>query len=506
MAKRIRILATSDTHGYIYPCQYTDNSSVNQGLARMHTLISALRDENTLVIDNGDVLEGSPLDYYHFHYHRDEVSPVTKVMNAMGYDFANVGNHDFNYGKDVLYRHLENLDAPCITANVIDEGVPLGPTYVIKELAGKKIALFGLCTPYIPHWEPQEHIQGMKFLSAVKTAEKTVDLIRHLEKPDYIVCVYHGGFEKDPVTGIPTEEQTGENEGFALLEQVRGIDVLIAGHQHIAYLGSRNGTVYTQTKSRAAQLACIDIYTDTGVIEPRLLDADMDADEGIMELVQPEEDECRKWLDQPLGTTAMDLRVDDQDDARFHKHQIITFLNRVSREITGADLAASALFLDATGFRHDITMRDIVGTYVYPNTPVVKKINGRILREYLEKNAEYWTIRNDAITVARQYLEPKPKPFDYDMVDGIEYTIKVSNAPGSRIIDLTFNGQPVTDEMEFTLCITDYRASGGGDFPAIRKAPTVKRFPASYVELIADWILEHKTIEFEPVHNIHVIK
>ncbi|MCR5372905.1 MAG: metallophosphoesterase, partial [Solobacterium sp.] len=116
MAKRIRLLATSDTHGYIYPYQYTDHSSANQGLARMQALISALRDENTLVIDNGDVLEGSPLDYYHFHCHRDEVSPVTKVMNAMGYDFVNVGNHDFNYGKDILYRHLENLDAPCMTA------------------------------------------------------------------------------------------------------------------------------------------------------------------------------------------------------------------------------------------------------------------------------------------------------------------------------------------------------------------------------------------------------
>ena len=86
MAKRIRILATSDTHGYIYPCQYTDNSSVNQGLARMHTLISALRDENTLVIDNGDVLEGSPLDYYHFHYHREYFAvssmPISKISSS----------------------------------------------------------------------------------------------------------------------------------------------------------------------------------------------------------------------------------------------------------------------------------------------------------------------------------------------------------------------------------------------------------------------------------------
>ena len=506
MAKRIRILATSDTHGYIHPYHYTDGTPADWGMARIYTLIQALRDDNTIVVDNGDVLVGSPLDFYHFHCRRDELSPATKVMNAMDYDFINIGNHDFNYGKEILYRHINSLNAPCITSNVTDEGVPLGPTYVIKELAGKKVALFGICTPYIPHWEPKEHIKGMKFRSALETAQKTVDLLKHLEKPDYIVCVYHGGFERDPLTGNPVEEQTGENEGYAILNQVRGIDVLIAGHQHTAYIGSMHGTVYTQTRSRALQLACIDIYTDTGVIEPRLLNTDTDADERIMALVQEEEDACQAWLDQPLGTAKTPLRVLDEDDARMHKHQIITFINKVSMEITGADLASSALFAEAKGFPPEITMRDIVSTYVYTNNPVVKKINGRQLKDYLEKNAEFWTIHNDAVTVAKQYLEPKPKYFDYDMVDGIDYTIKVSNAPGSRIMDLTYKGQPVNDDDTFTICVTNYRATGGGDFPSIRKAPTVKEYPQSYVELLAEWILEHKVIDFEPVHNIHVIK
>ncbi len=506
MAKRIRILATSDTHGYIFPYRYTDGASVNYGMARMNTLIKALRDENTIVIENGDVLEGSPLNYYHFHYHKDEISPVTKVIDAMGYDYINLGNHDFNYGKEVLYRHLDNIQAPCITSNMTDGGEHIGPTYVIRKIAGKKVAVFGLLIQYIPHWEPEEHIRDMKFLSAVETAQKTVDLLKHLEKPDYIICVYHGGFERDLVTNAPTENLTGENEGSAILNSVPGIDVLISGHQHVAYAGTRNGIVYTQTHDKAAQLACVDIYTDTGIIEPRLLEADTEPDPEIMAIAQEEEEACQKWLDEPLGVSKVDLTVTNEDDARLHKHQIITFLNKAAMEASGADLAANSLFVGATGFKPQITMRDIVCTYVYPNTMVVKKITGKILREYLEYDMQFWSVRNDAIVPAREYVEPKPQQYNYDMIDGVEYTVKVSNSIGQRVISLTRNGVPVKDDDVFTLCISDYRASGGGDFNMLRDAPTVKEISQSFVEILADWVTEHKVIDFEPVNNIQIIK
>jgi len=103
----IRILATSDVHGYLFPYSYADNSYQNIGLAKVKTLIDSLRNENTVVIDNGDMLEGSPLAFYHYHYHQDEVSPMTKAMNRVGFDLINLGNHDFNYGMKALNTHLE---------------------------------------------------------------------------------------------------------------------------------------------------------------------------------------------------------------------------------------------------------------------------------------------------------------------------------------------------------------------------------------------------------------
>ena len=173
MKNRIRLLATSDVHGYIYPYDYADQSEAEYGLARLNTLITSLRDENTLLIDNGDILEGSPLSFYHFHEHKDDVSPMTKVLDAMEYDFINLGNHDFNYGEEALLRHLDNMHAPLLTGNVLYKGKPLGLTYAVKELAGKKIVLFGVVTHYIPNWEKKQNIKHFKFPDALETAKKT---------------------------------------------------------------------------------------------------------------------------------------------------------------------------------------------------------------------------------------------------------------------------------------------------------------------------------------------
>ena len=96
--------------------------------------------------------------------------------------------------------------------------------------------------------------------------------------------------------------------------------------------------------------------------------------------------------------------------------------------------------------------------------------------------------------------------YNYDMVDGVEYTIKVSNDVGHRITSLTKDGKEVSDTDEFTLCVNNYRATGGGNFNMLKDAPVVKEIPSSMVELLADYIMEHKVIDFVTVHNIKVEK
>lgn len=498
----IRILAVSDVHGYIYPYSYADGIEHHMGYACLKTEIDQLRDNHTVVIDNGDVLEGSPLMYFHYQYHPDDIAPVTKVMREMGFTYMNIGNHDFNYGEECLMNHLQNTGVPCITSNFIFHGKPYGPTYEIREIDGKKVAFFGLVTQYIPHFEKKAHIKHSKFTDGCETAKKTVDLLKSLEHPDYIICVYHGGLERDEFNNL-TEPDTGENEACRIMSAVPDIDVMITGHQHHSLVGKWNQTVYTQTADKGTQIACVEIDTDTDEINARLINVKAEPDPTIEAVCQDEEDACQEWLDQEIGSANMDLSISDVIEARLHKSQMVTFINKVQMQATGAQLSSTAVFNNAVGFGKTITMRNIVSTYVFPNTLVVKKINGRTLRLYLEQCADYWSLHNEKIVVNKALED---KWYNYDMVDGVDYTIKVSNTFGERIVSLTYQGIEVKDTDEFTIAITNYRAGGAGGFEMLADAKTVGVYSESIVELIADYIRQNPVIDFKPVNNIEIVK
>lgn len=502
---KIRILMSSDVHGYIYPYSYASNKPERQGFGLLSHTINRLRNENTIVIDNGDVLEGSPFAYYHFEKEADKPNPITQIMNKIHYDFFNLGNHDFNHGQKTLMDHVNNLDSICLSANLIYKGKPLSKPYHLIEIAGKKVALFGVVTHFIPNWEKPENITDFEFIDALECAKDICTKIKEEGKADYVVGVYHGGFEKDPHTIMDVGGGVGENQGYEICRQIDNLDVLLTGHQHRSLSGVLYNTAYIQNYHQATELSFVEIDTESGEIETKILKVDEEPDEEILKITQEEENKCQKWLDTPLGSTNIDLVIKDENYARLHKSQVVTFLNRVNFAVTGADISGSALFLFAKGFEKNITMRDLVATYVFPNTLVVKKINGKILREYLEKTAEFWAVKDGKIIIEPARDFPTPQHHNYDMLDGVEYEIKVSNPIGHRITYLNRNGVPVKDDDEFTLAINNYRASGGGDYGMLKNAETIQDIQRSVVELIAEYIQKEKVIDFEPVNNINVV-
>jgi len=495
---KIRILCTSDVHGCIEPYRWADGSPVNQGMARLSTLIKERRDADTILVDNGDTLQGSAFAFWHFTEEKEETAPITEVMKAMGYDFMNLGNHDFNYGKAALHHHIRECGASCLTCNVVEDGKPEGHEYAVRCILGKKLAFIAVTTQYVPHWESKENIAGMEFLDAFETLKSMVEKVKREEHPDYIVGMYHGGVEENPATD--------ENEGWKMLEEIDGLDVLLCGHTHQTLCTRQNGVVVTETRHNGVEIAEVLIDPETGEITASILPADTEADEEILKLVQDKADRCSIWLDQPLGTTDMDLSVTDEFEARLHKAAVVSFLNRVQLDESGAELSATALFENASGFGHEITMRNLVSTYIYPNTLVVKRISGRGLKAYLEKCAGYWALKDDEITVSEDWLKPIAMHFNYDMLDGCEYTISVSRPIGERITSLTYQGKEVKDDDMFTLAVNNYRAAGGGGFPMIQEAETVKEIQKDMVDVIAEWIMSHPSISFAHEENIHVVK
>ncbi len=541
---RIRILMTSDVHGKVFPHSYSDGSPKNYGFGRLAGTIEKLRDENTILIDNGDTLEGSPLQLFHMmsDLREREPSPVSRIMKAMKYDFINLGNHDFNFGHNVLFRHIEETGAKCITGNVLYNDNLLASlnhdnkgnsnqgnsnesfrqkSYEIIEVAGKRIALFGLLTHFVTRWESEENLRGFKFENALESAKRIVSEIKSNENVDYIVSVYHGGFEKDIESDEPIGMDTGENQGYRIMTEIPEIDVFLTGHQHRLMVGIKDGRAYVQPGAGGEYLACVDIYPEgntleeesfdeetygKSLIETRLIKVETEANNDLLSIVSDEEANCQTWLDQVIGETKIDLCVHDEFRDRLNKTQLITYVNNIQLKRTGADVSAAALFQGATGIGPGITIRQIVSTYVFPDNITVKKINGKILREYLEKDMEFWAVDGDSqIIVNPAYEIPNPQYFNYDLLDGVEYTAKISNPVGERIVSLTKDGIPITDDMEFTIAINHYRAAGGGDFFMLSEAETVWEDSVTMIDILVNEIKENTIIDFKPVNNINVL-
>lgn len=503
---KVRILATSDIHGTIMPYSYSDLKPCNHGFLKLKAKMDEYTTDNTLKIDNGDILEGSPFLTYHYKFNQDAPNPMIDLMNDANYDYINIGNHDLNYGQDNLFSYLNGLKAKCICGNILYKGQAIGCDYHIHKFNDKySIAIIGVVTHYLKNWEREINLKDIEVLEAFEYVRDTVKLIKEKEKVNGIVVVYHGGFEKDLQTGIPTEALTGENEAYRMCEMIDGIDIVISGHQHRSIATTIFNKHVTQTAYKASEIAMIDWDLDTNEISESLLKADSE-NYIVPDKIKELENKVEVWLDEKVAKVCdANLKVEDEFDARLHKHPVISFINNIQKEVSGAMLSGNALFNGAVGFNDVITTRDIVSTYVYPNTLVVFEITGKILKEYLEKSAEYFDIEDGKIFVSKKYREPKPQHYNYDMVDGIEYTIKVSNEIGHRIIELYYQGNKVKEDDIFTLVVSNYRAAGGGNYFMFKEAKIIKDIQVDMVSLISDYLAIHKELYVNHQDNIKVI-
>jgi 2',3'-cyclic-nucleotide 2'-phosphodiesterase/3'-nucleotidase len=174
-------------------------------------------------------------------------------------------------------------------------------------------------------------------------------------------------------------------------------------------------------------------------------------------------------------------------------------------EVTHADISATALFNQVLGLGPNISYRDLVNNYVYPNSLIVKEMDGKTLKAYLEQCADYFIVKDGNLAVNPLFDEPKPQHFNYDMLDGIDYTLKISNPLGHRVTQLTFRGKNIIDTDCFTVAMNNYRASGGGNFHMIPACQTVLDIQRDMTEILAEYIQDKKIVTIEHHDNIKVI-
>ncbi|XJZ26549.1 bifunctional metallophosphatase/5'-nucleotidase [Bacillota bacterium Lsc_1132] len=504
------LFETSDIHGNIFPINYRTNQEIHAGLAKMASIISQEKQkyDHTLLIDNGDVIQGTPLTYHYAKFLHDKNNPIIRIMNDLHYDAAIIGNHEFNYGMELLNRSVEDSNFPWLSANILNGGTAdpyFGKPYFIKEFEnGLRIAVLGITTHYIPNWENPNHIKNLKFADAFETAKKWVDYLQKKEECDLLVVSYHGGFERDLATGEPTESLTGENQGYRICQEIEGIDVLLTGHQHRRLTGELNGKTILQPgfNGQAIGKVTIQFYYQDGKwqvekISPEIIEvsASTAVDKKVLKLAADFEKQTQEWLDQPIGEIVGDMTISDPFEVRLKDHPLIEFINKVQMDAAGVDISNTALFHnESPGFSSHVTMRDIVSNYIYPNTLKVIQISGQDIKDALEKGATYFILDNNEIKVNAAFVEPKPQHYNYDMWEGIEYELNISKPVGSRVVKLNFNGKPMNLTGQYDVVMNNYRAGGGGDYEMFKDKPVIKEIQTDMTELLADYFLKRKTV------------
>lgn len=537
----LTVMGTTDLHGnvfnwdYFKNAEYDDSAHNDIGLAKISTLVDQVRadrgEENTLLIDAGDTIQGTPLAYYYAKIDPidgDTIHPMAAAMNAIGYDAAALGNHEFNYGIPLLRQFESQLDFPLLGANAVDErtGRPAFRPYTIEtvrpEGGGKpiRVGILGLTNPGIAIWD-KANVEGqLEFPGLVEQAQYWVPKMQRAGA-DVIIVSAHSGADTSSSYGdaLPYPE----NAATLVAEQVPGIDAILVGHAHqeipervVTNTVTGEDVVLSEPRRWGDRLSVFDIdltltrgHWDVTDVSATVLNSNtVPEDPEIVDLLTPQHDTVVGYVNSVIGTSTEAMSA---GTARYEDAAALDFINyvqatEVRANLTGDDAALPVLSIAAPFNRAaaipagDISVRDVAGLYIYDNTLLGIKLTGAEVRAYLEKSASYFKpvagtgpFAPDDVTNAVTPTAPNGTPdYNYDVMYGLDaaltYDIDLSQPVGSRIVNLRYGGADVTDDQVFVVAINNYRQSGGGSFPGVTTAPVVYNRQLEIRQLLIDWV------------------
>lgn len=503
----ITVLHTSDLHANLLPWDYARGAEGSWGLARVATRIREIRKSapNVLLLDGGDTIQGAPTGWLEARRPAGGPHFVAAAMSALGYDAMAVGNHEFNFGMDVLRRAQRDSSFPWISANTRNEsdGGAAFPEYLVKELDGIRVGVLGLTTPNIPGWEPLANRPGLKWEDPVATAGRLVPLLRGQERCDVVVALIHGGLEIDLATGEPNGTAY-ENRAAALARGVPGIDLILMGHTHRRLPLTRvHGVPVTQPGRWGEALARVDLVVErsegkstvveaSGTVLPS--DASVAIDPEVAAIARAPHERALSYLNEALATASGPF---PGGRARLEDTALLDLINETQLEVTGADLSLTSLL----PFRFDgweagpVTVRQVYALYPYENQLVVLEVDGARLRSVLEHAASYYG------TVdwrdGRLVITPRAgmTPYNFDVLQGASYRVDPTAPVGSRVRELRFKGRDVRDGDLFSLAVNSYRAQGSGGYTALKGAKLIRTYNDEVRELLVERLRKAGTIQ-----------
>lgn len=465
----INILATSDLHGRIYPVEYATGFEINGGLGKVATIVKEERakDSELLLIDNGDTIESNMINIFN----GDEIHPMIKTMNAMNYDIWTLGNHEFNFGLEVLNKAITSFEGDVLVGNIIntEDNSTFVKPYIIKEIKGVKIGILSLTTPHVKRWESNpDNYKGLDFLDPFEIAKKYADILLNEENVDVLIGTFHFGLESQNFS------KDFNDSAREIAEKIEGFDAIITGHAHSTFgeLGEEktyNGTKLIAMSSTGKYVGKINIKLEKFGNKFKVINVNTDlittigveADQEILDLMKYVDDKSTEEANTVVGFATSDFLqkeiVKGIPVAQVQDTAVIDLINKVQMIYSGADVSGSAL-LDsrATVKEGELTFKDIALLYKYSNTLEGYNITGAKLKEYLEWSARYYnTQKKGDVNVS---FNPNIRGYNYDMFSGIDYEIDLSKPVGERVINIIFNGNTLEDDTELKIAMNNYRA------------------------------------------------
>jgi 2',3'-cyclic-nucleotide 2'-phosphodiesterase / 3'-nucleotidase len=518
----VRLLATTDLHGNIYPVDYYTGRAERRGLAKIASLIHAARQENpnSILIDCGDTIQGTPLEYVYQRYVSTgrlplnltfsgpvlRHDPMMLVMNQLGYAAMVLGNHEFNFGLRNLQRAREDARFPWISANTaVVPGAPVKPfaPYVVKTLDGVKVAVVGLTTAAIPAWETAEHYRGYRFLAAKQAAQAAIEELHRKEKPDIVIAAVHAGLGPPPGTRAASGgEVVGENMAANIASSVSGIDAIVFGHTHQQVDGLEIGKVLlVQPKNWGMSLAQIDFDLDNREGHWRVVSKrsriipvreQTSADPEVLRIAEPYHELAEKYLNKPVAEADAAL---NGSFGRIEDSPLVDAIQAVQLHYAKADVSFTPLFNPGVKVpKGRVTVRQIAALYIYENYLYAIEGDGRMVKDALENAARYFTRCPDQTCSHGPLIGRDVLGFNYDMAEGVRYDVDLTQPEGQRIRNLTFQGRPLEPDRKLRIAINNYRAGGSGGYVMFRNAKILWRSTEDIRDLMIAYYTQHKRL------------
>ncbi|HFU3799208.1 TPA: bifunctional 2',3'-cyclic-nucleotide 2'-phosphodiesterase/3'-nucleotidase [Streptococcus suis] len=511
---------------------------------------------NVVLVDNGDTIQGTPLGNYKSlidPIEEGEQHPMYTALDTLGFDAGTLGNHEFNYGLDYLRKVISTAGMPLLNANVLDPTTKdfLYQPYTIidktfTDTTGKavslKVGITGIVPPQILNWD-KAYLEGKVIVrDAVEAVRDIVPVIRE-NGADIVLVLSHSGIGDDQY------EVGEENVGYQIAS-LSGVDAVITGHSHAEFPGTAekpsfyakytgvddtngkiNGTPVTMAGKYGDHLGVIDLnltYTDgkwtttASKAAIRKIDTKSSvADSRIIDLAKEAHTETINYVRQQVGETTAPINsffalVQDDPSVQIVNNAQIWY---AKQQLAGTPeaglpiLSAAAPFKagtrgDATAYTDipagPIAIKNVADLYLYDNVVAILKINGAQLKEWLEMSAGQFNQVDPSSTEPQNLVNTDYRTYNFDVIDGVTYQYditqpnkydrsgKVVNETASRVRNLQYNGQAVTDEQEFIVVTNNYRANG--TFPGVKDASVNYLLNLENRQAIINYIIAEKVI------------